>query len=180
MKRTLLAIVGLLTIGGGIAYAAIPGSDGVIHGCYKEVKGDLRVVDYDASCAANETRLTWNQVGPPGPQGLQGERGPQGEQGPPGLPGPAGPVTDPLSQTISESRQLCSSIDPTCSEQASFHLACPPGYVVTGGGYKALGAVEIAQNGPDSETGWGVIAVNINPLGGVTVTAYARCFDFTP
>ena len=74
---------------GGIAYASIPDSNGVIHGCYKTVGGSLRVIDNDAGATCNgaETPLNWSQTGPQGPQGEQGptgEQGPQGEQGPPG------------------------------------------------------------------------------------------------
>ena len=44
-------------------------------------------------CAATDTLITWNAVGPagdPGPAGPAGEAGPQGEPGPQGDPGPAG------------------------------------------------------------------------------------------
>jgi hypothetical protein len=50
---------------GGIAYAAIPDSKGVIHGCYMKVNGQLRVIDTDAGggCTAGEKPLDWNQTG---------------------------------------------------------------------------------------------------------------------
>jgi len=65
--------VGLIVGGGSVAYAVIPGSDGVIDACYN-AKGQLRVIDVDAgaSCAHSEKALTWNQTGP------QGEPGPAG------------------------------------------------------------------------------------------------------
>src|SRR5215204_7418508 len=73
-----------------IAYASIPGADGVIYGCYKKSGGTLRVIDKSVTnCAENETLLSWNQTGPQGPAGPQG---PQGEQGAAGPAGPAGPV----------------------------------------------------------------------------------------
>jgi hypothetical protein len=83
-----------LAVGGalfGIAaavQASIPDPAGVIHGCYKTNKGDLRVIDPSSqdkdlkSCKNDETSLYWNQTG------LKGATGPQG---PIGLPGPAGP-----------------------------------------------------------------------------------------
>src|SRR5437588_11424093 len=46
-KRTAqvaLAIVALLTVAGGVAYATIPDSNGVIHGCYDSKSGALRVM----------------------------------------------------------------------------------------------------------------------------------------
>ncbi len=74
-----------LGVGATVALAAIPSTDGVIHGCYSNTKGTLRVIDDTAACTTGETRLTWNQKGQPGPQG------PQGEQGPAGLPGGKAP-----------------------------------------------------------------------------------------
>src|SRR3954452_1462040 len=99
-----LAALGLATLvvaGGGIAYAAIPDSGGVIHGCFKD-NGDLRVIDPAAAkkdaCKNNETALTWNQQGPAGtpgpagPAGPAGPTGPAGTKGDTGAPGPAGPA----------------------------------------------------------------------------------------
>jgi hypothetical protein len=63
------AVVVALAVIGGIAYATIPDSNGVIHGCYKKSGGTLRVIDSAVtSCDPNnETSLKWNQTGPPGP-----------------------------------------------------------------------------------------------------------------
>ena len=75
--------VGLLA-GGGLAYSAIPGEDGLIHGCYENTTGALRVIDSDQGgvCRGGETALDWNQTGPAGPAG---PAGPQGAAGP-GVP----------------------------------------------------------------------------------------------
>jgi len=72
-------VLGLLLLG-GIAYASIPDSDGVIHGCYKTSnpgKGAVVVIDTDAgaTCASGFTSLNWNQTGPQGPQGIPGISG---------------------------------------------------------------------------------------------------------
>jgi hypothetical protein len=71
---TAFAVVALATAG-GLAYAAIPDSSGVIHGCYKAAGGGLRVIDTDkgATCTTGEKSLNWNQTGP---QGTTGPRGP--------------------------------------------------------------------------------------------------------
>jgi hypothetical protein len=73
---------------GGIAYATIPDSNGVIHGCYDTKTGALRVFDTGSStipaCSSKEAALPWNQTGPQGPQGPAGPQGPQGPQGPAG------------------------------------------------------------------------------------------------
>src|SRR5688572_25965003 len=74
---------------GVIAYASIPDSNGVIHGCFKTSNGSLRVIDSPAvQCdPRNETAISWSQTGP---QGSPGEVGPAGPQGPIGPQGPAG------------------------------------------------------------------------------------------
>jgi hypothetical protein len=82
------AIVAALAMG-GIAYASIPGPDGVIDACYLKNGGALRVIDSAASCKSGETSLSWNQQGPTGPQG------PAGAQGATGATGPTGPTGDP-------------------------------------------------------------------------------------
>lgn len=84
-----------------IAYAAIPDSNGVIHGCYKTSNGSLRVIDSPAvQCdPRNETAISWNQTGPQGPQGPAGPQGPQGPEGPTG--GGARVITVGTDNTIS-------------------------------------------------------------------------------
>lgn len=75
-----------------IAFASIPGPNGVIYGCYNNTNGQLRVIDNSTTqCKQNETALNFNQTGPQGPQGPVGPVGPQGLQGIQGVPGPQGP-----------------------------------------------------------------------------------------
>lgn len=55
--------------GGAIAYASIPDSAGVIHGCYTVKGGALRVI-YTAkgqTCTTGQHGLNWNQKGLQGP-----------------------------------------------------------------------------------------------------------------
>lgn len=61
-------------------------STDLIRGCVDNSTGDIAI---RARCAKDETRLTWNRVGPVGPEGPQG---PQGEPGPAGVAGPEGPA----------------------------------------------------------------------------------------
>lgn len=100
-----LAAVALLLLGGGMAWAAVPSSSGVITGCVdaRYNTGVLRVIDASKSCLRSETRITWNKEGAPGadgargadgamgPAGPSGPAGLQGEPGAPGAPGAAGP-----------------------------------------------------------------------------------------
>jgi hypothetical protein len=66
-KKILVAVVAaaLAALAGGIAYASIPDSNSVIHGCYLKTGGILRVVDTNAgqACSTVEKPLTWNQRG---------------------------------------------------------------------------------------------------------------------
>ena len=104
MKRSNLAaaLAGALAataLTGGIAWAAIPDHEGLIHGCYTKLGGVLRVIDTakGQKCLTHlEAPITWNEQGPrgePGPVGADGARGPQGE------PGPAGPQGEPGEST---------------------------------------------------------------------------------
>jgi hypothetical protein len=58
-----LAAVIILALAGAGAYASIPDSSHVIHGCYKTVGGDLRVIDPSAgqNCLPSENPLGWNE-----------------------------------------------------------------------------------------------------------------------
>ena len=80
----ILVSAGLNAAAFGIAHATIPDGNGVIHACYLNSDGRLRVVNDPTSCKRDETALSWSQSGPQGPQGPVGPPGPQGPQGAPG------------------------------------------------------------------------------------------------
>jgi hypothetical protein len=97
-RKTTIGLIVLATASlAGTAYATIPDSGGVIHGCYQTARGALRVIDttQGATCTAGETALDWNRTGPQGVQGPKGDTGPQGLQGPHGDTGPQGPQGSP-------------------------------------------------------------------------------------
>lgn len=91
MRRLILPAAIILALGVGvIAYASIPGPDGVIHACYKNnnpAQGAIIAIDHTASCPSGYTALNWNQTGPQGPVGPQGATGPQGPAGQDGVSG---------------------------------------------------------------------------------------------
>lgn len=108
MRKALLILAALLAVAGGIAYAAIPGSDGTISGCYKLSDGTLRVIDAEAgaTCKSSEKPITWSQTGPPGED--------------------AGPVRiATVSQSTSIPAASISGID----------VVCPPEMMAVSGGY---------------------------------------------
>lgn len=71
---TALAVAALVIALGGAAFAAIPDSNGTIHGCYQKNSGALRVVDSASGCRSSEVTLDWNQRGPTGPPGPNAAR----------------------------------------------------------------------------------------------------------
>ncbi|HEX3454872.1 MAG TPA: hypothetical protein VHS03_09610 [Gaiellaceae bacterium] len=85
MRKTRLFLVlgvAAATFGiAGVVQASIPDSNGVIHGCYANKDGSVRVIDTGSGgvCdAKKETPLTWNQAGPTGATGPKGSTGPSG------------------------------------------------------------------------------------------------------
>jgi hypothetical protein len=97
----------------GVAIAGIPGADGVIHGCYQQPKGALRIIDSAVdSCSRSETAIKWSQTGPQGPQGLSGPAGPQGPVGSAGPAGPAGP-TGPAGTPGAPATSIWAVVEPT-------------------------------------------------------------------
>lgn len=75
----LVLVVVVAVTAGGLAFASIPDSNGVIHGCYspngaKQNNGtQLNIIDGDsATCNKNQQEVTWSQTGP---QGLPGQDG---------------------------------------------------------------------------------------------------------
>ena len=83
-RTVLIVVVGAAAAGtvAGVAWATIPGSGGVIQGCYQKNVGNLRVVEASSDCKPSELSVSWNQ---------KGEKGDTGAVGPIGATGPPGP-----------------------------------------------------------------------------------------
>src|SRR5258707_779033 len=64
-------------LAGGVAWASIPDSGGVIQGCYTKGAGVLRVIDTakGQKCPDAESPISWNQKGDPGPAGSPWPKG---------------------------------------------------------------------------------------------------------
>ena len=86
-RTVLIVVVGAAAAGvvAGVAWATIPGSGGVIQGCYQKNVGNLRVVETSSDCKPSELAVSWNQ---------KGEKGDTGAVGPVGATGPQGPKGD--------------------------------------------------------------------------------------
>ncbi len=77
----IVALAAAMVLGlAGIAWASIPDSSGVIHGCRKNSDGSVRVIDSDLgqTCASGWTALNWSQTGPQGATGPAGVNGVSG------------------------------------------------------------------------------------------------------
>jgi hypothetical protein len=91
-----IAVLAVGMIAGGVAYASVPDSAGVIHGCYAKKNGTLRVIDTatkSQKCGTNELAVNWNQTGPKGATGAKGVTGAKGAAGPAGPAGKDGLAT---------------------------------------------------------------------------------------
>lgn len=76
---TWIAFAALVVATSGVAFAAIPSSNGTITACYAQSsgfylltyhsKGDVRIIDASESCRGYETRITWKDGLQPPPSG---------------------------------------------------------------------------------------------------------------
>jgi hypothetical protein len=148
-----------LLVGGAHAAGLIPGPDGVIHGCYQDVNGKLRVIAAGETCRANETALPWNQSGPAGPKGDKGDRGDAGPQGQPGL---SEYEVVPVHQPIGAAGGYL------------FDAQCPGGKMAISGGYALPGGSTIIESHPrdGDPTVWRLSFTVPSPT---TLTLYLQC-----
>jgi len=133
-------VVSLTLIATAITFAAIPASDGTIHGCYRAQTGELRVIDTQRNeqCRANEQPLNWNVNGVPGVQGPPGPKGEPGEQGP---PGPALTVVNLQSCLAVANSTACSDVET--------HQGLCSGSIIPAGTYVPLSQVNTFVGGSD-------------------------------
>ncbi len=137
-RSLLLFVVALVALFGGVAWATIPGSDGVILGCYENKTGNLKVVDA-LPCPKNHTSLPWNQAGVAGTPGTNGTSGTNGTNGVSGW------------EIVRVQRVAQPSTD------LSWTVFCSAGKKVLGGGVtkQIIGNSEVTESGPaDDGLGW--------------------------
>ncbi len=203
-RATLGTLILVVALAGG-AYAAIPGSDGQIKGCYAlsngialgvpYSKGDVRVVDEAESCRSYEKQINWNQKGPAGPAGPAGLAGPAGPVGPAGPAGPAGsegPQGPPGPSGLTNAVVRVDEPGDRVTDWVTTYVRCNPGERATGGGAATSnegGAIAIithshprTPSGPgfpivdgDTPDGWQVSVYNVAGTGTIGVTPYVIC-----
>ena len=168
-RRSARLVVLVVVVGGvaaGFAYATvgIPGSNGVIQGCY-DSGGNLKVVA-SLPCPKGYTSLPWNQQGQPGTNGTNGTNGVSGYE----------IVTNTTTDTSGTGSHGFAGV------------LCPTGKKVLGGGglitqeISNVGDAEILDGGVDGShpsndgTSWTVHFNYSNPDGSVIhIKVYATC-----
>lgn len=124
------------------AYAAIPGTGGLISACVSTAGFDgqhlltLLDVSQRSTCGQGQSLLTWNQTGPQGPKGDTGPQGPTGNtgpQGPMGNTGPQGPKGDPGAPGATHIIARSTTVS-TFRDGDPLDVSCNAGEVATGGG----------------------------------------------
>lgn len=176
------AAVVIVAVGSTVAYASIPDSSGVIHGCYTK-SGALSVVDSATmTCPKGSTSLNWSQTGPAGPAGPAGA---DGATGPAGPQGPAGPPAGANETRFFATKTFPTGQAPGTSESES--VGCPSGQAATGGGFALGGSsdpmvqekwIPIANNMSNLDTppdGWNVTLI----MTGTSYTAFNLSYQLT-
>jgi hypothetical protein len=158
---------GALFGGGALAWAtvsaALPGLDGVSHGCYDTSSPlkTLRLIDPSAGtkCPVGSAAIAFNQTGPIGPQGPQGIQGLQGVQGDTGQPGPAGATgatgsTGPTGPAGLSGYEIVTTVTDSMNTGDTASATCPAHKHVLSGGGEILsdglngGSVKISGGAP--------------------------------
>jgi hypothetical protein len=178
-----VGITALAVALGGVAYATIPDSGGVIHGCYLRKVGTLRVIDPSAGqrCSAWEAPIQWNQTGPhglpgaPGTNGATGPAGPAGPAGAQGAPGTADAVYNGVgnqflpfpaarvsvaSVTVPRGKYLVTGEAIVDNDQHDQTAVCQLFSTNTGAGFGQETLATITSVDPDTNTGTATLVAN--------------------
>jgi hypothetical protein len=148
----------------GFAFASIPDSQGVIHGCYAPALANrLRVIDTGAGqkCRATEKQLNWNRTGP------QGSPGPQG---PPGSPAPVPPVVCPECRFDGAFHVLGYTLANAYLPRAVMNNVDAPGVDARGADFQGT-VIEGTNGGPPGPADWHAADLSgANLIGAVLAT----------
>jgi hypothetical protein len=163
------ALTGAAVAAGGVAYASIPGSDGVISACYLKSGSALKVIDSEKSCPKGETMLTWNQGGTPGADGSDGADGVSGYE------------------IVTSDKIFAPDVT---GSFGGLGADCPAGKKVLGGGLTFLddqgseigttAGVMIASSPKADGSGWSSVYNVTNTSIVAGVRAYATCAAMAP
>ncbi|HTU94198.1 MAG TPA: hypothetical protein VMF14_00075 [Solirubrobacteraceae bacterium] len=149
---------------GGGAYAAMaPVHDGVIHTCFRQSNGALRVVRAGARCGRRERALAFNQRGPVGRRGATGATGPTGKTGATGKTGRTGAAGRSVtSATLGVGSAACPSGGSSFTTASGTTSACN-GVATSFANVDATGTLASSRGvtGVEPGTGTGVYCVKL-------------------
>lgn len=111
-----------------------------------------------------------------GPRGIRGPRGAQGPQGPKGATGAVGSKGSfgSVASYSSSPSFLCAFESGACAVGTA-RVECPPGTVLTGGGYTGAGIVTTVTWSASIGNAWAIIAVNLDEVPVTSLKATAQC-----
>jgi hypothetical protein len=175
-RVTIAAVGACALLGSAVAWASIPDSAGVIHGCRKTSDGSVRVIDtaVTQNCPNGFVSMNWNQTGPQGPTGPAGATGAQGATGPAGPQGPAGFANLTLRNA---------TIPVPANTQVTESANCLQTETAISAGWQNIGGgrVEVVSNGPGFPLGgqtdhhrWSFVLDNKTSIN-ATYVLYAYC-----
>jgi hypothetical protein len=173
--RMLLIATALLAGAAGVALATIPGSGGVINGCYEKRTGILRVIDAEAgkTCLSFETPISWNQRGQDGAPGPAGADGRDGAPGPPGADGTDGQDgVSVMSEALAAGDANCANGGSKFTAANGITYACngAPGQDGAPGGPAGFDAQTITETTTLTRTTTDVATITVNaPSAGFVV-----------
>jgi Collagen triple helix repeat (20 copies) len=164
-----LALAGVAKAAGMIGGHSNPAYD-VVEEKTKRLEAKLEAQGDQGATASLARPGRRGPRGPKGARGLRGPKGATGATGPAGPKGTFGAVTSYASAPV----LLCSFEAGSCAV-GSTKIECPPGTILTGGGYTGAGMVTTVTWSAPVGNSWGVIAVNLDEVPVAGLKAVADC-----
>lgn len=175
MKRAKVIVLAVLAL---LSVAAVAKASGVIGGGHENSAYDV----VEAKAEALEQKLKARAGSGPadvaarparGPRGPRGARGPKGPKGAIGPVGPKGTFSS-VANVIGPPLFLCSFESGGCAVGTT-QATCPPGTILTGGGYTGAGILTTVTWSAPVGNSWAIIAVNLDEVPVTNLKANAEC-----
>jgi hypothetical protein len=157
-----------------LAVAGVAQAAGVFQGGHKDPAADAAEAKSDRLEAKFEAEAQQPQAASarPGRRGPRGSRGPRGPKGAKGATGPKGTFGSVLSYA---SAGIVLAPYGSPGAVGSTRVECPPGTLLTGGGYIGAGILTTVTWSASVGNAWGIIAVNLDETFVTGLKAVAQC-----
>lgn len=171
MKRTKIIGVAAVALLAAAGIAQASGIVGTSHGdpAYDLVEQRVDQLERRLNLRASRDEASISAVRR-GPRGPRGAKGPKGAAGVPGAKGTFGSMVS----VDSSPTFLCAFSTGSCAV-GSTAATCPPGTILTGGGYKGAGIVTTVTWSAPVGNAWSIIAVNLDEVSVSGLRAVAEC-----